>query len=289
MKIIYVQIPAYRDTELGPTLLDMFEKAAHPDQIRVRVCWQHAPQETLPKAVLDHHSIEIVDVPFECSGGCNWARKSLQDHWNNEKYTLLLDSHHRFIAGWDAHLITMYESLKSKGIEKPLITAYLPPYEPNNDPQGREMEPLEIRSLSRERGLLIYLSSYRIPLWTWLTEPIKAKFVSLHFIFTLGIFNHEIIFDEDIYFFGDEVVTALKAFTHGYDLFHPHYVLGWHLYYRDKTRITHWSDHSDFETRHEKSHERMRDIFLGLDDRGLGTVKTLAQYENLINDKLLTC
>lgn len=289
MKRIYVQIPAYRDSELAPTLLDMFDKAAQPDQLRVRVCWQHGPAEMLPNSILDNSSIEIVDVPYEKSNGCNWARRGLQSGWNNEEYTLLLDSHHRFVKGWDDCLVKLYEALISDGVQKPLITAYLPSYDPRIDPRQTRSEPLQIHSLSRERGLLVYLVAHRIPLWTWLVRPVKAKFLSLHFIFTSGKFNQEVPFDEDIYFFGDEVVTALKSFTHGYELFHPHYVVGWHLYKRDDTRITHWQDHADHELRNEKSHERLRDVFLGIDQRGIGQIRTLEEYEYLINEKLLTC
>jgi hypothetical protein len=39
---IFVQIPAYRDPDLGPTLEDLFAKAADPDALRVVVLWQRA-------------------------------------------------------------------------------------------------------------------------------------------------------------------------------------------------------------------------------------------------------
>jgi len=38
---IFVQIPAYRDPELVPTLVDLIEKAQAPRRLRVGVCWQH--------------------------------------------------------------------------------------------------------------------------------------------------------------------------------------------------------------------------------------------------------
>ena len=68
---------------------------------------------------------------------------------------------------------------------------------------------------------------------------VPARFVSLHFLFTEGSFNQEIPFDPAIYFFADEIAIALRAYTLGYDLFHPHRILGWHLYDRT-TRATHW-------------------------------------------------
>jgi hypothetical protein len=288
MKNIYVQIPAYRDSELAPTLINIFAKAAYPQNLRVAVCWQHAPTEVLPPQILLHPQIEIIDVNHQDSGGCNWARRQLQKRWKGEPYTLFLDSHHRFIEGWDQHLIDMYEKLLSDGNKKPLITAYLPPYVPETDPVGRAEDPLQIFRHSREKGMLIYLIAYKIPLWRWLDKPIEAKFTSLHFIFAAGSFNQEMIFDDNIYFFGDEVVLALRAYTYGYQLFHPHYVIGWHLYYRDQTRITHWEDHSDYMARHEQSYQRIRNIFLGVDDKELGTARSIQDYEYFIQDKLIT-
>ncbi len=289
MKKIYVQIPAYRDTELGPTLLDLVEKSDDADALRIGVFWQRAEGDTLPEALQANPNIEIIEQSYRESRGCNWARAELQRRWQGEPYTLFLDSHHRFIPGWDRHLVEMHEGLKQRGIQKPLITAYLPPYDPKNDPDNRLLDPLQIWAHSREQGMLIYLIAQPIPMWRTLKNPIPARFASLHFVFAEGIFNREIVLDEQVYFFGDEVVLALRAFTHGYDLFHPHYVLGWHLYDRAATRTTHWEDHSDYHERNERSCNRLRDIFLGIDDEAIGTARSLNKYEFLIGDKLIRC
>ena len=288
MKSIYVQIPAYRDTELFPTLRDLFATAADPDGLRVAVLWQRPDGETVPERLRHHASLELIEFPHQQSQGCNWARAELQRRWRGEPYTLLLDSHHRFTPSWDRQLITMYDRLRDSGVRKPLITAYLPPYDPRDDPNGRSNDPLQIRALSRERGLLVYLTATAIPLWERLEGPIPARFASLHFVFTSGQFNQEIPHDQDVYFFGDEVVLALRAFTHGYDLFHPHFPVGWHLYDRASTRTTHWDDHADHVERNERSCERLRDIFLGIAEESLGRCRTLAEYEVMIGASLLS-
>lgn len=289
MKRIYVQIPAYRDTELGPTLLDLVEKSEDPTALRVGVLWQRAEGDELPEQVRANPNIEIIECPYENSRGCNWARAELQKRWKGEPYTLFLDSHHRFISEWDRQLIEMHQALKSRGVTKPLITAYLPPYDPSNDPAGRSLEPLLIRPHSRERGMLIYLVAHPIPMWRSLEGPVPARFTSLHFMFADGRFNREIVADERVYFFGDEVVLALRAFTYGYDLYHPHYVVGWHLYDRTATRVTHWEDHSDYAERNERSCHRLRDLFLGVDEEALGAHRTLEEYESMICDRLIRC
>jgi hypothetical protein len=84
---IYVQIPAYRDVELGPTLRDLFAKANDLSSLRVAVFWQREPDERLPENLVSHPSLELIEVDWRQSQGCNWARAKLQRGWNGEKYT----------------------------------------------------------------------------------------------------------------------------------------------------------------------------------------------------------
>ena len=60
----------------------------------------------------------------------------------------------------------------------------------------------------------------------------------------------ELAIDPSIYFFVDEIAISLRAYTLGYDLFHPHRILGWHLYNRS-TRVTHWDSNSTAAVRSE--------------------------------------
>jgi hypothetical protein len=181
----------------------------------------------------------------------------------------------------------MYQQLEASGISKPLLTGYLPSYEPSREPGARKKRPYKIFPLQREQGILTRLTSYPIPYWTSLTGPIVAGFLSLHFAFTEGKFNAAVPFDPEIYFFGDEVVTGLRAYMAGYDLFHPHRVVGWHCYDRT-SRVAHWHDPDDWGEQHRGSLERMRRLFLGED--GIGDQhggRTISDYESHIMLKLV--
>jgi hypothetical protein len=285
---IYVQIPAYRDQELSKTLLDLYAKARHPERLRTSVVWQCSKTETLSPAVLDLPNLEIETVPHEQSQGCNWARSLLQKNWRGEPYTLLLDSHHRFVPDWDVKILEMYAQLQQGGMQKPLLTAYLPSYEPDREPGGRKKRPYKIYPLGREEGVLTKLTSHPIPFWTSLRQPVEADFISLHFLFTVGEFNRTMPFDPEIYFFGDEVLTSLRAFTSGYDLFHPHRIVGWHCYKRT-TRVAHWNDHTSWHERHRFSLAKLRELFQGSHKGGygLGSHRTLQDYEDYIMTKLV--
>src|SRR6267154_2223317 len=76
-KEIYVQIPAYRDSQLSRTLLDLYAKAADPTRLRVAVAWQHAWDERLAPSVRGLPGLEIIGIPCAASRGCNWARSLL--------------------------------------------------------------------------------------------------------------------------------------------------------------------------------------------------------------------
>jgi hypothetical protein len=281
MDKIYVQVPAYRDRELEKTLLDLYAKAEVPERLRVRVLWQRAADDELSERVRALPGLEIADVLYTDSRGCNWARNLLQREWRGERYTLMIDSHHRFVRGWDSLTIGMFEGLRARGVAKPVLTTYLPAYEPAREPHGRRRRPYRIYPFTREEGILTRLISHPIVLWTVLRAPVEADFASLHFLFADGAFNDEVRFDPDIYFFGDEVLTGLRAFTSGYDLFHPHIVLGWHSYDRN-TRVPHWDDHSLWYRQHQRSLVKLRAIFSGSWEGtyGLGSVRTVSEYED---------
>ncbi|EZH75784.1 hypothetical protein ATO12_03075 [Aquimarina atlantica] len=284
---IYIQIPAYRDKELSNTVIDLNKKAKHAERLRIVIAWQHGKKEQLKKEVFDYGNVEIIDIHYKDSKGCNWARNLLQKQWKNEAYTLYLDSHHRFIKNWDEETIKMFKALKKNGVKKPIITAYLPSYDPENKPYGRMKYPLKIYPLERDKGLLTKLTSYPIPHWKKIKKPLNAQFISLHFLFADGFFNEEINFDPEIYFFGDEVLTSLRAYTYGYDLFHPHIILGWHLYDR-KTRTPHWDDHTLWYKQEEVSYNKMKVIYTTnmTSNTILGPDRNLIEYEKYIDLKL---
>ena len=120
-----------------------------------------------------------------------------------------------------------------------------------------------------------------------MTEPIPSRFYSAHFCFTLGEFVKEVQHDPEYYFHGEEISIAVRAFTHGYDLFHPHKVIAWHEYTRNG-RTKHWDDNLEWGKFNTVSHNRNRILF-GMDGNcscqldfgiyGFGTKRTLRDYE----------
>lgn len=282
---IFIQIASYRDPELIKTLRDCIANAAKPQNLVFSICWQHDENESLEEFANDKR-FKIIDVYYKHSKGVCWARNLLQQQYEGEEYTLQLDSHHRFVENWDSQLIEIYQNLKKKGYKKPLLTGYLPSYNPNNDPQERVLEPWQ---LDFDRFLpqgAPFLKPSGIKNLNEIKEPIPARFYGAHFAFTTGDFVKEVPHDPDLYFLGEETSISVRAFTWGYDLFHLHKVLIWHQYGRDNQRRQ-WDDVEEWYCRDEISHSRVRKL-LKIDNEindinfgpyGLGPIRTLEEYE----------
>lgn len=285
---IFVQIASYRDPQLVPTLRDLFSNAEYPDNLRVTVAWQTSKEDlwdTLDEFKNDSR-VNIIEIPYQESKGACWARHTIQQHYKGEKYTLQLDSHHRFIQGWDIELINMLTVLQEKGHSKPLLTGYISSFDPDNDPDGRVQVPwkMDFDRFTPE-GVVFFLPS-TIENHTHKPEPIPARFYSAHFAFSVGAFATEVQHDPEFYFHGEEITIGVRAFTHGYDLFHPTKIIAWHEYTR-KGRTKHWDDSKDWSVTNRFTHSRVKQL-LGIDGvemtqdfgkYGLGTVRTLGDFE----------
>ncbi|MDX2170748.1 MAG: GlcNAc-transferase family protein [Deltaproteobacteria bacterium] len=279
---IFVSIAAYREFDLVNTLRDCFAQAADPERLRVCICWQHEASESLQEFEADPR-VDIIDVPYQESRGVCWARHEIQRRYDGSPYTLQIDGHHRFAPGWDAQLIDMIEQLRHKGVAKPILTGYVPGYDPWNDPAGRVRDVWGLGIDRFEGGGVVFMRPFVLP--ADLTEPVPCRFWSAHFSFTIGRFNEEVLIDPHGYFHGEEIVTCARAYTHGYDLFTPHRTLLWHEYSR-KGRICHWNDHADWGLRNTRAINRYR-RHLGVDGTvredqspyDLGSERSLTDYE----------
>lgn len=291
-KTIFVQIASYRDPELLKTLQDALDKAKNADRLVFGICWQHSPADSWDTLELYQNDprFKIIDVDYKDAKGACWARNQIQQLYNGEDYTLQLDSHHRFVQDWDQELIDMLEGLRAKGYQKPVLTAYIPSYDPQNDPEGRVQVPWKMNfDRFTPEGVVFFLPA-TIENHTQLTEPIPARFYSGHFTFADGSFAEEVQHDPTFYFHGEEITIAVRAFTHGYDLFHPHKIIAWHEYTR-QGRTKQWDDDPTWGERNRITHEKVRKL-LGVDGHtittedaasfgkyGLGTQRTIADWE----------
>lgn len=281
---IYVQIAAYRDPELLPTIANALENATHPENLRFGIAWQHSPYEEWDHLTpyLKDKRFRIIDIDYRDAKGPCWARHQLNKLWKKETYTLQLDSHHRFAPGWDVGYIDMLEQLRADGYKKPLLSSYLPSFDPKNDPAERKEAPwiMEFDRFAPEGP--IHFLPHTIDNYKELDRPVRSRFISGHFIFADGKFCQEVEYDPNYYFHGEEINLSVRAYMAGYDLFAPHRTFAWHEYTREGKK-KHWDDNPEWEKLDKHSHSHNREI-LGIDKvtrKSLQkNVRTLKDYEH---------
>jgi hypothetical protein len=279
---IFVQIASYRDPQLSLTLNDLLSKAKNPENITIGICWQHSSEDAWDN--IDNFKndprIRIIDVDYKDSRGACWARSKVQSLYSGEKYTLQIDSHMRFIQDWDDNVISMWKDLNDP---KAILTSYPPEFYPDKEEKFWKKEPhiIHVYSINGSE------TSQRPKTpkdWINRTSPYRAIHVAAGFIFASSSIIKDVPYDPDLYFSGEEANLAIRFFTNGYNLYHPHKIILWH-YYTRKEFAKHWSDHKDWHKLSKIAKERLKVLTSDtnkqiLDKFCIGSVRTLEDYQN---------
>jgi len=298
MGSIFVAIASFCDPYLEHTVQDACRKAKFPNNIRFGIVDQNIEnrRQTL-KDLPESPNICYTRVdPVDSRGVC-WARSLTYTLYQNETYFLQIDSHMLFEQDWDVQLIEYLELLRLTYI-KPIITIY---------PYGFEFEDGEAivkidisdkttlvlrpspdtEPLSKDNATLRFQAEH-----VFEREYIMGGHIAGGFIFTLGRFVKEIPYDPYLYFHGEEQNLAIRAFTHGWDIFHPPHIPLFHLYKMPNTdhKTHHW--HPTWEQQRDYSwhrldtlsKQRMVDLLYkrkNMGVYGLGTARTLEDFARL--------
>lgn len=235
---IFVAVASYRDSEIMPTLTDLLQKAAKPGRVRVGVCLQRADEDA--GCDVDESAfggqVKVVRMPHTQSKGANWARVQALALMQGEAYVLMIDSHMRFTEGWDEALVAMLDRCPAK---KPVITAYLPNYDP---PDKKFHHPGQFLR-TRIKGLGKPVDAQQVHISGELVDEADRERAGLYptpvavanFIFARASMLEDVPVDPAIYFWGDEITYAARLWTHGYDIFQADRLLGWHYWVRKDT------------------------------------------------------
>lgn len=271
---IFVSVAAYRDADLARTIADLISHAAEPKRLVVAVLEQS--DSPLPRSAFPPGMTLIHDhCRPEESRGVGWARARLQQRFDGEKFYFQLDAHHRFLPGWDAALRAELARCPSA---LPVLSGYLPPVLESGAPD--ETGGALHASHFDHEGVL-NLKSHPIA-GDSVGGPVPGSYVSGHFIFAAGEFVRRVPYDPEFYFFGEEVSLSARAFTHGFDVFHPRRAVVWHRYGR-QTERRHWDDHPTWTAEQRRSLDKWARLFAEApfiaDADGLGTRRSLAEFE----------
>ena len=288
---IFVAIPSYRDWELPKTFCDAKIRASGTTRINFGV---HNCQKVEDKIDMTCCSdrltgIKIYDSIAPEHIGLQMSRYIANSFYADEDYYLQIDAHMRFVPNWDERLIAMYKSRQLQGVSKPLITMYPPEYW--YDEEGvevrREHQKFHPTRISFTEKPQQFTDSF-IPSQTAVhmdEDCVYTSSVSGGFIFTDGSFA-QITPNKKIAFWGEEILIAARAFTHGFDLVTATEDIVYHLYASgqsfEKIRRHHvWNDfpavwHTlDFNSKAEVERIFSQNV---IGDGALGSMRSLAEY-----------
>lgn len=287
---IFVSIASYRDPDCKNTIRNLLEKATHPEQLSFGVCNQvirSLDQDCLLAANVAP-SISIDEVDATLSRGACWARSRIQQLWQQESYYLQIDSHMRFVQGWDEVLLSMLESCPA---EKAVLSTYPLTFTPP-DTYGKPELVRLIPKWFDENGILTcYSRKSSIEHAPMLPE--ENYFISAGLLFARSTLISEVPYDPHLYHVGEEVSLAVRLWTHGWTIYTPNRVLAFHDYGKREDRSKHWKNDPNWRMLDTSSKARVRRLLVsgdgestdnhdGLQDlgvHGLGKARSLAEYE----------
>ncbi|MEY2958169.1 MAG: hypothetical protein RLZZ01_737, partial [Actinomycetota bacterium] len=277
---ILVLIAAYRDPELADTVTSAITQAAFPEHLRFAICHQY--DEATRSLLEPWHGddrFRVDAVEHVDSRGCCWARHRTFEMYDGEPYVFQIDAHTRFAARWDVRYVEMLESIDSP---RPILTTYPPRYTVDDDGTVRYDLDAGVQRLYVEEVRDDLTTVQRTSPPSDLSRPGPSPTIAAGQVFTRGTFCTDVPYDPEMYFAGEEISMAARAFTAGYDLYHPNENLVWHRYHHDHPK--HWEDHTDHAESHASAIRRLRDLFRGDTGRlgrfGLGSVRSLAEFED---------
>lgn len=295
---IFVSVANYRDSETPHTLRDMYAKAAHPERIFVGVFSQTVPgvdADCLPADGFPPDQVRQLRIHASESMGACWARhRILTELYQGEDYILQIDSHSRFVPGWDNGFINMLHSCASP---RAVLTTYPAGYKPPNQfspPHTPVLAALEFN----KHGILLVKGEVTEAL-DFPPAPLPSAFLSGNCLFAPAKALREVPYDPYLYFHGEEISLAVRLWTHGWDLYAPNDLLMYTDYSTDRGRPRHWDDQTRWHDLNMKSFQRLRHLFMleqcndpetikEIARYGLGTTRTLSEYETFADVSFAT-
>jgi hypothetical protein len=286
MSKIFIQISSYRDPELKPTILDAIGKSSG----------KHELFFGLHISYLDESEIDVPDIPnikyvtskAPKNVGVGIGRYIAHQFYRGQDFYLQCDSHTRFVENWDEVAINSVLNYQSQGIKKPLLTMYPANYwytdETFNDIKTDLLDP-EYKTIVSFHQDPESFKKLRIPSQTAMPAngSIFTRSISAGSLFTVGPFMAP---NKDMAFWGEEIIMAARAYTHGYDLVVPDRQYLYHLYYNHENaeinrRKIFWHD---FPNEFEEMNIRSRAIVYKtlvegtIGDGYLGSERTIDEF-----------
>lgn len=274
---IFVSVASYRDADCVNTLTSMFQNADHPRRVFAGVCEQNtasAAEVCLPAGFEWHDQVRRVSLPAREAKGPTYARYLCSTLYRGETYFCQLDSHMRFVKGWDTAAIAMLRACPDP--RRAVLSHY--PHDWQHTASGVADVPVLCKSRFDDQGVVTF-EAKTLPASA---APRPVPFVAGGFMFGPGSLVRDVPFDPDLphLFQGEEVLYSARLWTAGYDMFTPTANLVFHYYYR-KDSPKFWDDDKAYAAEQKKTVAKVRKLLRGElrgYAHGMGTARSLSAY-----------
>ena len=292
---IFISIASYQDPLLETTIRSAYDNSANPELLRFGICDQSSHPLDLDLITFSNQiSYEHID-PHLSQGPC-WARARVQEFYSNEPYYLQIDSHMQFEQDWDSYMLSYLTKIQNEGSSShspPIITCYPRGFDIvdfDNKNFYLQSDDTSTFTLNFREDSIFCNGPYSSQITSMTnTEITHGYLIAAGCLFTTGEFVKQVPYDQSLYFYGEELSIALRAFTKGFGIYHIPEVPIYHLYTdtSDLKRKLHWDENED-SSRSVKWHEResisINRLIDLIDDKvkgtfGLGDIRTLEDFE----------
>lgn len=246
MAKIFVSIANYRDFETLNTVREMISTCSSDNELRIVVLSQLEPEDRPLFTPLDEtRQVVHLTCPAKESLGACWARATIQSQLKNEDYFLQIDSHMAgWIQDWDKVLISEIERAETVA-DRVVITAYPTGYEINTAGERVVGERLPTRFIQDMKpGFPGAQGRYADP-----KEGLYEEFfISANYLFARSHFARDVPYDPELFFMGEEITLAIRAYSFGYKIFSPSRYVMAHQYNRGgdtHRRSVFWDEDQD--------------------------------------------
>ena len=260
---IFISIAAFRETLLSQTLKSAFDQAEFPNKVYVGAIVQNCfgtdqepckiKDKDVPpdpngiqefcsdptyKQYCDNNQIRVIYLQEKDALGPTVARYYASKLWGGEAFFMQLDSHLLFSSQWDTKYIAELKSTKS--FPKSILSSY-PPKE-SFDNSGEHPGAYTATKRGTRLCKCEFVEHHMVRINTSTrgsgNEPFPSQipFIAAGFFFATAKFLMEVPFDPYLpgVFMGEEIHLAMRAWTHGWNIYAPRHNLLAHQYRASK-------------------------------------------------------
>lgn len=274
---------------LKATIYDALVKAKNPKRLFFGIVEQSLPQERMVQNYnLSSDQIRYMGVNLEEARGLGWARSLAMNLYNNEDWFFQIDAHMVFDKDWDETFIR--ETKKCQVHNERVITGALPleftikdgmPYIPH-----RNSNVIATVSYTGEMHADYFNQIARAE--TDSSVALKGFSIAGGCAFAPGYIVNELPYDPNHYFNREQPAWSIRAYTHGWDIYHIPNLPIYHIFQRTHS-VSAWDDEAEkrrfcgwaeMEKRSTKRFKDMVENKPGLGIFALGNKRTLQDYAN---------